>query len=177
MAGRSGGGAHDRPTVTAVLLVRHGDAVDRASWSGDERRRPLSARGFRQAAALPATLAEHAIERIVSSPHLRCLQSVEPLGTARGLPVETDDALTEGAPFDLVQGLLRRLGDRDTVLCTHGDVVGAVLTDLAHRGWLDGRTLRWPKGSTWVLAGPLLRATSPDGDRDRTGVRYLPPPA
>ena len=35
-----------------VVVVRHGTAGDRANWDGEDRLRPLDARGERQAAAL-----------------------------------------------------------------------------------------------------------------------------
>ena len=41
-----------RPGTAAVLLVRHGDAGDRDRWQGDDRVRPLSPQGRRQALGL-----------------------------------------------------------------------------------------------------------------------------
>jgi broad specificity phosphatase PhoE len=148
------------------LLVRHADAGDRAAWRGDDRDRPLSPRGWRQAEAVVVQLADHPIERILSSPLTRCVQTVEPLATTRGLTIEEEDALAEGMPLDVVQRLLRRLGDTSAVLCTHGDVIELLVTDLAHRGVVAEDALRWRKGSTWVLEG------APEIHR----ARYLPPP-
>jgi 8-oxo-(d)GTP phosphatase len=51
-----------------VVLVRHATAGDRAKWHDDDRLRPLDTRGRRQAAALPAALAELPIRRILTSP-------------------------------------------------------------------------------------------------------------
>jgi hypothetical protein len=52
------------------------------------------------------------------------------------------------------------------VLCTHGEVIGQVLTLLAADGLEVDQPLVWPKGSTWVL----------DGVNGRRKVgRYLPP--
>lgn len=63
------------------------------------------------------------VRRIVSSPFARCVETVEPLAEARGLEVELDDRLAEGAgraAFALVQ-------ENGTVCCTHGDVAGELL--------------------------------------------------
>ena len=39
---------------------------------------------------------------------------------------------------------------RNAVLCTHGEVIGRLLTELVREGLvLD--PLDWPKGSTWLL--------------------------
>jgi 8-oxo-dGTP diphosphatase len=55
-----------------ILLVRHGVAVSRRSWSQRDDARPLNRRGLRQAALLPAQLAAFSIDRVVSSSALRC---------------------------------------------------------------------------------------------------------
>ena len=49
------------------------------------------------ARALPQALAEHAIERVVSSPHARCVETVEALARSRNLRVELRDELLPDA--------------------------------------------------------------------------------
>jgi len=68
--------------------------------------------------------------RVVSSPYTRCVQTVEPLAAALGLPVEIDDGLAEGAGL-AAQALLEADG---VVACTHGDVIH----DLTGRGASQG---------------------------------------
>ena len=151
-----------QPGTAAVLLVRHADAGDRGRWRGDDRVRPLSATGRRQAQALVGQLAGYGVVRVVSSAYVRCVQTVEPLALARQLPLETSPALAEGATRDDVDSLLEQVTGTAVVLCTHGDVAGEVLDAL---GRPDGPCA---KGSTWVLepAGRRLVAT-----------KYLEPPA
>lgn len=150
-----------------ILLLRHVHAGDRADWRGDDRHRPLSDQGIREADALIATLAPFPIEHVLSSPYARCLASVEPLAAARGLPVVSEDHLAEGTPTDLIRRLLDRYAGTDVVLCSHGDVIEAAVTDLGTRGIDVGPEPAWPKASTWVLDG-LASA--------RPTARYLPPP-
>jgi phosphohistidine phosphatase SixA len=104
--------------VTSVLL-RHTSAGHRRDWEGDDRLRPLDARGRRQAADLVELLQPLGVRRVVSSPYVRCVASVEPLAAALGLPVEQDERLAEGAGRSAAE-LLREDG---VVCCTHGDVV------------------------------------------------------
>ena len=153
-----------------LLLLRHVHAGDRDGWTGDDRRRPISDRGHRQADALVATYDGQDVTRILTSPYVRCVQSVEPLADARGLDVEVEDALAEGTPLDAVRRLFARLDGGTVVLCSHGDVIASVVQDLLVRGVdLGGPdALRWQKGATWVLEG--------DPRSPRT-ARYLPPPA
>jgi phosphohistidine phosphatase SixA len=108
------------------ILLRHARAGKRGEWEGDDRLRPLDEKGRRQAQRLVEELAALGVTRIVSSPYVRCTQTIEPLGAALGLAVETDDRLAEGAPREDVEALLRETPP-GSVLCTHGDVVELVL--------------------------------------------------
>jgi phosphohistidine phosphatase SixA len=140
-----------------VLLVRHGRAGDRREWDGDDRLRPLDAKGRRQAQGLVDLLAGYQIDRVLSSPYVRCTQTVAPLAAARGLEVEEAAELAEGSRKGDVLSLLRPLAAEGVVLCTHGDVVEELV----------GEEL--PKGSTEVLER--------EGDR-LSRVRHLGrPPA
>jgi phosphohistidine phosphatase SixA len=105
------------------VLVRHASAGDRRDRAGDDRLRPLDARGRRQSAALVELLRPLEPRRIVSSPYVRCVETVEPLAAALGLPVEQDDRLAEGAG----RAALELLREDGVVGCTHGDVVEEVL--------------------------------------------------
>jgi len=109
----------------STVLLRHARAGNRGSWPGDDAARPLDERGRRQAQELAALLRERRPTRIVSSPCLRCVETVEPLAVVLGLPVETDDRLAEGAGGVGALELLAVLGDG--VACTHGDIVEEVL--------------------------------------------------
>jgi 8-oxo-dGTP diphosphatase len=147
-----------------ALLIRHADAGERDRWTGDDRLRPVTRRGMRQAQALVEQMREMTITRMLSSPYVRCVQTVEPLAAARGLAVEPTDDLAEGAGHRPLRRLLGEAGD--AALCTHGDVLQDFLEWLDRRGVdLDGGMA---KGSTWVLDtvhGEVVAA------------RYLPPPA
>ena len=109
----------------SVVLLRHAWAGDRSGWDGDDRLRPLDDRGRKQALALRDLLAGKAIAHIVSSPYVRCVETVEPLAAARGLVVEIDERLAEGAPRADALSLLSGL--HDGLACTHGDVIEELL--------------------------------------------------
>jgi 8-oxo-dGTP diphosphatase len=125
-----------------VLLVRHARAGDRDRWTADDRLRPLDERGRRQARAMVAPLAGWAVPRLVSSPYLRCVQTLEPLSAHLGVPIEHDSAVAEGVPVEKARSLIGRLGPGPVVLCTHGDVMEALVG--------EGQPKK--KGSTWLLA-------------------------
>ena len=150
-----------------LLLVRHAVAVSRKAWKGPDRVRPLDHRGRRQAEGLVSELKRFEVERILSSPTDRCVQTVEPLARALALPVDEAPELAEGMGDAAAE--LARLGlDGSVVLCTHGDVVPELLAGIDHDGRLGtGSPLRCAKGSTWVLEA--------EGGRF-TRAQYLPPP-
>jgi len=153
--------------VQVLIVVRHAVAVDREGWAGPDLGRPLTPLGERQSAGLVVRLDAYPVRRILSSPAVRCLQTVAPLAVRRLVPVEPFAPLGVDAPTD---DLLDVLWDEhelhDAVLCTHGEIVGEVLTALAAGGRFDGAPARWPKGSTWLLR------RLPGG---RVTGHYLPP--
>jgi hypothetical protein len=42
----------------------------------------------------------------------------------------------------------------DAAVCTHGEIIGQVLTRLVADGLAVDQPLTWPKGSTWPLQAP-----------------------
>jgi 8-oxo-(d)GTP phosphatase len=151
-----------------VLLVRHAVAVGRRHWDGADVDRPLDQRGHRQADALVSAVGDRQIEQILSSPALRCVETVRPLGAARGLQVDVHADLAEGSTYEAV-ALVRSLVGGAAALCSHGDVIPRVLEHfVVHDGVDLGHDPHWAKASAWVLED--------DGERFVKAF-YLPPPA
>jgi phosphohistidine phosphatase SixA len=134
-----------------LLVVRHADAGDKRSWTGSDRLRPLSPNGYLQAEGLVVRLEDYPIDRILCSPTLRCYQTVEPLARDRLLQIETAPALGLDTPPAQLLALFWDLELRNSVLCTHGEGIGLLLTRLIADALLVEDTLDWPKGSTWLL--------------------------
>jgi phosphohistidine phosphatase SixA len=133
----------------SAVLLRHAKAGDRQAWAGDDRLRPLDERGRRQAEALVELLRPLGIRRIVSSPYVRCVQTVEPLAAALGLAVELDERLAEGARAASAP----LLAEDGVVACTHGDVIEELLGRPLKKGAAailedsrETRTVRAPSG-------------------------------
>jgi 8-oxo-dGTP diphosphatase len=150
-----------------VFLVRHAKAGDRSTWEGDDRQRPLTRRGHRQAEHLGDYLEPEQFEQIVTSPYVRCIETVVPLASLRSMSIEVTDALGEGASLDDAFSLVRKHAYKGAVLCTHGDIVPMIIGHLKARQVEITGVIEWAKGSIWVLeceAGDVVRA------------RYVPPP-
>lgn len=154
-------------SATTVHLVRHAAAGDRSRWEPPDPERPLTPRGFAQAKALACELAEVGVSRIVTSPYVRCVQTVDPLADQIGLEVEPSGDLAEGAGPRELDRLLKEASGSTTVLCTHGDVIPALLERLRWSGVRFQSPYACQKGSTWVIGH--------DGTAF-TDATYVPPP-
>jgi 8-oxo-dGTP diphosphatase len=134
-----------------LLVVRHADAGDKRTWTGPDRLRPLSPSGHLQAEGLVIRLQDYPVERILCSPTLRCQQTVQPLARDRLLPIESVPALEVDATPAQLLALFWDLELRNSVLCTHGEGIGLLLTRLIADALVVEDLLAWPKGSTWLL--------------------------
>lgn len=122
-----------RQRTRAFVVLRHGVAHARKSWTGDDRRRPLVAGGLRQAERLAPVLAAYGVTRLVSSSSTRCTQTLQPYADLTGGSLETDDGLSEEdatsrAVRRTVAELVAQLDEspKDVcgiVLCTHRPVL------------------------------------------------------
>ena len=153
---------------TRVYLVRHAKAKNRAKWTEPDHLRPLTAAGYKQAAALPSHYDAQPFSRLFSSPYVRCVETLEPLADATGLPLETADALAEGATGGDALELARALAaEGEAVCCTHADVMIDAVEELVAEGVpLDG-PFEFKKAATWILE---------IDERTFVSGRYLPPP-
>jgi 2,3-bisphosphoglycerate-dependent phosphoglycerate mutase len=77
--------------MARVLLIRH------CQSTGQRTDSPLTSLGRQQAVTLAAWLQERSIDRIISSPFQRAVDSIQPFATQSGLEVEVDERLAERA--------------------------------------------------------------------------------
>jgi phosphohistidine phosphatase SixA len=131
--------------------MRHASAGERLASPDEDRARRLDAAGRADARALAGVLSPHAISRIVSSPHARCLESIAPLAQARGLEVEAREELAPGAELEDTLALLGEVRD-DSLVCTHREVFERLFAG----------EITCEKGGTWIVEGGVP-------------VAYLPP--
>ena len=133
-----------------VFLVRHAKAGSRHDWDGDDRQRPLSKNGWKQATAIAQRLAPRSPTGLITSPFLRCRQTLEPLAQQAELDIAVDERLAEGEPFAPVVDLLEQLA-AGFVLCSHGDIVPDTIAALERRGCGIETPADWRKGTVWTI--------------------------
>ncbi len=138
------------------VLVRHAHAGNKQAWAWPDEERPLTELGRRQASALVDLLAGVEVRRLVTSPVLRCRQTLEPLARAHSLAVEEKHLLEPDAdPRSLERFLLGR-DVTGAVLCTHGEYMDRLLTRWQSGGRLslEGHAaVDTGKGGAWVVRG------------------------
>ena len=147
-----------------IYVIRHAHAGARGAWPGDDRDRPLSDKGKRQAAHLTRLLADAPITAVYSSPFRRCLETVTQLAECRGLTPQAVPELNEGGAGDRAVRFALDHAAEHPVLCSHGDLIPKMLRRLSAGGMRspDGNVAA--KGSLWVLdvdptSGKVLTGT------------------
>jgi 8-oxo-dGTP diphosphatase len=153
--------------MATLYFVRHAKAGSRSHWQEDDRVRPLSKSGLRQAEALVTLFAPFAISTVFSSPYERCVQTLEPVARARRLAVQESRFLAEGAGLRGAYRFIENIDLDDAVLCTHGDVIQELIEDLIRRRIVKAAQLELDKGSTWVIEAD---------DGTPVSARYIPAP-
>ncbi len=153
--------------MATFYVVRHAKAGSRGHWTGDDRKRPLSKKGQKQAEDLVSVFEPYPIAGIFSSPFLRCLQTVEPLAKGHRITVKTSSALAEGHGLTGLNDFFNNGKLDHAVLSTHGDIVWELVEDLVNRHVVRAGEGGFDKGSTWVV-----------DVRDGVAVqaRYIPAP-
>ena len=134
----------------SIFLVRHAKAGKRSHWDLDDALRPLDEVGQRQALALADRLSEYNPVALVSSPAVRCRETLEPLAERCGLVVASEPKLYEELPYEIALEYVLGVADR-TVMCSHGDIIPAILDALVRRGMTIEGMRDTRKASTWVL--------------------------
>jgi 8-oxo-dGTP diphosphatase len=167
---------------TSIYLVRHAEAGERSDRA-DDHLRALSGDGRHQAGSLAAMFESADVGDILSSPYVRCVETLEPLADRLGCSVERTDALAEGAPVGSVLRLLQQVPPR-SVICTHGDVMHDLMGHVAFADSVREGPDRLAKGVVWmmqrtddaisiveVLATPATRALDGTSRRGILGHR------
>jgi len=129
--------------MTRILLIRHGstDLLGRVLYG----RMPgvfLNAEGRRQTGELASTLkARYSLDKIVSSPLERAIETAELIANATGTAITIDDGITEvdsglwtGKTFEHLNALdhWQRYNRRRSLTCPPG---GETMMDVQSRSW------------------------------------------
>jgi len=115
-----------------IVLLRHGTAERSAQKYPEDRIRPLSAKGHTQAEALTGLLDGFGGLQVVSSPAVRCVDTVRPFAGGQHAVIEIDPALSEAAhaaaPRAIASWIRALIAEgRPTLVCSHRPVLDDLL--------------------------------------------------
>ncbi|MDO5671229.1 MAG: histidine phosphatase family protein [Actinomycetaceae bacterium] len=188
-------------TTRPVVLVRHGKAVKREKWLGEEPERPLTKRGFSQAHGLVDIFSAFGISTLMSSPWVRCWSTLDVYGQAARIAVKEKSELTEkafakhpGLAVDLLheQFILASQsrteatngkGPGGVALCSHGPTLALLMDEaleFSHGVTAAAVHAQGPGREHWLRTGEALVlhvAQSPTGTVPRIvgWERHVPP--
>jgi len=119
----------------ALIVLRHGKAVQPFEWDGPDASRPLKPRGTRQARAIVPTVQAFEPRVLISSSAVRCVETLQPTAEALGLEIRPTDGISQdayeehgGSVREVVEKRIERR--RTTVLCSHSPVLPEILHEI-----------------------------------------------
>jgi 8-oxo-(d)GTP phosphatase len=165
---------HDDPVISVLqpretvplIFLRHASAGSKEDWPGDDDSRPLDTQGTDDAKLLAQLLPCFAPSaRVISSPAVRCTETVRPFAATSGGTVEVETALarpvrapsasSRTGPADALLNLVHALAadGGPAVLCLHRENLATALAAAcavlgAPSAMPDDPVL--PKGGFWV---------------------------
>jgi 8-oxo-dGTP diphosphatase len=163
----------------SVLIVRHGSAGRKARYTGDDRNRPLDAKGRAQAESLVPQLLAFGASDVYAADRVRCAQTVEPLAREMNVRISLEPGLTEEAYAADPKSARRRVLEiaalgATPVICTQGRVIPYLIDWWCAREDVRPDLSRNRKGSTWILSLAAGRLIAADHLASPLATRSLP---
>ncbi|BAV88939.1 MutT1 [Rothia aeria] len=155
-----------------IIIARHTKAKPRANWSAAEDERPLAGTGKRQALALARLLPAWEPSRVLSSPWLRCVQTVAPYVNEYSLTVKEKKSLSEAGAErhpKRTAKTIASLFEKGTpaLVCTHRPVLPVVLDAVAEhlltkkqKEHLPAKDPYLEPGTYWCFRSPRTNAAA-----------------
>lgn len=118
-----------------LIVARHGKATAHENWDGLDSLRPLVAHGMQQSRDISGGLAAFGPTAIISSPAIRCLQTVAPLSYKLGMEIRESGKISQDKwtsegdrVVDFVAARLRKAVP--VVMCSHGPVIPQIVSEI-----------------------------------------------
>lgn len=122
-----------------IIIVRHGKAMARKLWNGTDSNRPITPKGAASAYALNRELACYEPAHLISSPWIRCKETLQGFSWLTDLPLIIAPELTEDAfaanpdsAWHVIRDEIARVTTSGTTsaICMHRPVIGGVFSHL-----------------------------------------------
>ena len=142
--------------TSALVLLRHGKAIAREEWEGDDGDRPLAQLGQLQAQRMLSLYLPYAINEIHTSDAVRCYETVVPI--ARSLELNTIfwSQLSEYAyekdkkpAVQVVQEIIE--SEARAIVCGHNPVLPGIVAKLIGKKSFKELDHGLMPGESWIL--------------------------
>ncbi len=151
----------ERLNTYAVLIVRHARARKRTAWKGGESTRPLTTVGQEQAQRLVPILSAYGVDRVLSSPWRRCVDTIAPYARTIGVEVEMHPEITEDAHRTKPKKVRKLIREEAKVrapgvaICTHRPVLPTIMEEVAVN--TPHRIMKQvPESDPWLKTSEML---------------------
>lgn len=139
-----------------LIMLRHGKALNRKEWSGEDSDRPLEQLGTLQAKRLHSIYQAFNIEKIITSDAIRCYDTVEPLARILDLKLKVEKDVSEDLwkknkdkAIDFAKDVIK--SDETTIVCSHNPVLPRMLEKLTKKIDFDYPDNKLEPGEAWVI--------------------------
>ena len=141
---------------SALIMLRHGKALERAEWQGEDEDRPLQLVGQLQAKRMLSLYQVFGLEEIHTSDAVRCLDTVAQMAKSLQLTPVITNAVSEYTykkskekAIDYAKELIKR--NKQVILCSHNPVLPRMMEKLTKKIDFDYPDNKLLPGEAWVL--------------------------
>jgi len=141
---------------SALIMLRHGKALERAEWQGEDEDRPLQLVGQLQAKRMLSLYQVFGLEEIHTSDAVRCLDTVAQMAKSLKLTPVITNAVSEYTykkskekAIEYAKELIKR--DKQVILCSHNPVLPRMMEKLTKKIDFDYPDNKLLPGEAWVL--------------------------
>ena len=141
---------------SALIMLRHGKALERAEWQGEDEDRPLQLVGQLQAKRMLSLYQVFGLEEIHTSDAVRCLDTVAQMAKSLKLtPVITNTVSeytykkSKEKAIEYAKELIKR--NKQIILCSHNPVLPRMMEKLTKKINFDYPDNKLLPGEAWVL--------------------------
>ena len=141
---------------SALVMLRHAQALERSEWLGEDEDRPLQLVGQLQAFKMLSLYQVFGVEEIHTSDAVRCLDTVAQMAKTLGLTPVITTALSEYTyaknkekAISYAKELIKQ--NKQVILCSHNPVLPRMMEKLTKKIDFDYPDNKLRPGEAWVL--------------------------
>ncbi len=141
---------------SALIMLRHGKALERTEWQGEDEDRPLQLVGQLQSKRMLSLYQVYGVEEIHTSDAVRCLDTVALMAKSLQITPVITNAVSEYTykknkekAIEYAKDLIKK--KKQVILCSHNPVLPRMMEKLTKKIDFDYPDNKLMPGEAWVL--------------------------